>query len=176
MSARTFTVFSLPRGAAMAATVASVAAASPDVVQTQHVSPFGDFLVSSQDTKSGTIDIKGNLGFVQADLTIGVALEKDELTLTITVGEPVKLGPEKWIFNIAGNTLAQKQAPSTANLLATSLDWSCIIKCGGDQILPVVVACLPSLITGPQGFIACVVGQLSAKSSDIVKCIVSSCL
>jgi hypothetical protein len=173
MSARTFTAVSLPKSANMGR---AMIAGKDDVVETHHVSPLGDLIISAQNPKSGTVDIKGNLGFVEVDLTIGVAIANNAVTVTITVREPVKLGPAEWVFDVTGNTLTRRQAPSTATLMAASFDWSCILKCGGDQILPIITGCLASLVGGPQAFVTCVVAQLGANSSNIVKCIVASCL
>jgi hypothetical protein len=147
-----------------------------DLIETHHVSALGDLLVSTQNPKSGTVDIKGNLGLIEVDLTIGVGVANNAVTLTIQVREPVKIGPEEWIFDITGSSLTRRTAPSTATLIAASLDWSCILKCGGDKILPLLISCLPSLIGGPQAFIACVISQLAGNSSEIAKCIATTCL
>jgi hypothetical protein len=159
-----------------AAPPAAVAAAEADLIETHHVSAFGDLLVSSQHPRSGTVDIKGNLGFVEVDLTIGVAVANNSIVLTIEVREPVKLGPEQWTFDISGSTLTRRTAPSTAALMAASFDWSCVLKCGSDKILPIIVSCLGSLASGPRVFVSCVIGQLAGNSGDIAKCIATTCL
>jgi hypothetical protein len=179
ITSRTFTSISLPPSARLgAAAAAGMAAAEVEtgLIEMHHVSAFGDMLTSTQNPGEGTVDIKGNLGFIEVDLTIGIAATSSAITLSITVREPVKLGPAQWVFDITGATLTRRTAPSTAALMAASVDWSCILKCGGDKILPILIACLPSLIGGPQAFVACALAQLAGNSSDIVKCIATSCL
>jgi len=177
ITSRAFSSVSLPvQRRVMAAADAATAAAAASLIETHHVSAFGDLLVSTQNPNSGTVNIKGNLGFIEADLTIGVAFANGAVTLTITVKEPVKLGPAEWVFDVTGSSLTRRTAPSTAALMAASFDWSCVLKCGGDKILPVLISCLPSLVGGPQAFVACAISQLASNSSDIVKCIATSCL
>jgi hypothetical protein len=176
LSSRTFTPVPLASLSRIAVASAAVAEGGSDVIQTYHSSAFGDQLVSSQNPRTGTVDIKGNLGFIEVDLTIGVAVTNNAVTVSVEVREPVKVGPQQWTFNITGATLTRQTAPSTSALMASSFDWSCILKCGGDKILPILVGCLPSLIGGPQAFISCAIGKLAGNSSDIVKCIVSGCL
>jgi len=162
-------------GATAAADV-TAAAVEAGLIETHHISAFGDLLVSTQKPDSGTIDIKGNLGFIEIDLTIGVAVANGAVTLTITLKEPVKLGPAEWVFDVTGSSLTRRTAPSTAALMAASFDWSCVLKCGGDKILPILITCLPSLFGGPKAFVACAITQLASNSSDIAKCIATSCL
>lgn len=176
LSSRTFTSISLPsRLTVAAAPAAAVAAAEPDLIETHHVSAFGDLLISSQHPRSGTVDIKGNLGFIEVDLTIGIVVA-NSVILTIEVREPIKLGPAQWTFDISGSTLTRRTAPSTAALMAASPDWSCILRCGSDKILPILMSCLPTLVSGPQAFVSCAIGQLAGNSSDIARCIVTTCL
>jgi hypothetical protein len=174
VGSRTFTSFSLPARSRLAMAAADTGAAG--LIETHHVSALGDLLVSTQNPNTGTVDIKGNLGFVEVDLTIGLAVANGAVTVTITVREPVKLGPAEWTFDITGSTLTRRTAPSTAALMASSFDWSCILKCGGEKILPILIACLSSLVGGPQAFVACALAQLAGNTSDIVKCIATSCL
>jgi hypothetical protein len=176
---RTFSSVSLPARRRMGYTAAAdVAAAAVEagLIETHHVSAFGDLLVSTQNPGSGTVDIKGNLGFIEVDLTIGVAVADGAVTLTITVKEPVKLGPAEWVFDVTGTSLTRRTAPSTVALMAASFDWSCVLKCGGDKILPILITCLPSLVGGPKAFVACAISQLASNSGDIAKCIATSCL
>lgn len=177
MGGRTFTAVPV-LGASMATMSAAMAAAAAprSAIETQHVSAFGDMLVSKQTPGAGTVDIKGNLGFVSVDLTISIAVNGSAITVGIEVREPIKLPKTEWVFGAVGNSLVLASGQSTAGLMAASFDWSCVLKCGGDQITPVLVKCLPSLLGGPQAFVTCVIGQLAANSGEIAKCIASGCL
>jgi hypothetical protein len=164
----------------------SLAPAAADTHQVIHMSASGDQVLSTSFVKAdgqGNVEISGQIGLISVDLKIGVAINDTDLTLTLQLIQPIQIGPLQWTFQIAGRALHPMNAPAIAPMVAQNNTILCILQCAGDQILPILTACLFQglfgLVGGPAGaaaaLIQCVISKLADNAGPIAQCIATKC-
>jgi hypothetical protein len=146
----------------------------------------GTFLATSSIADlRGDVTLTGSIGPlpVELHLTIKVDPAAGTVSVTLEVDKPIQLGPFTWIFKLGGTAKDAKGnligaqsitlSPDTPAFEATGIGshFLCFLKCAGLAIVPILLECLPSLVGGPQGFIACVVGKAGSGAASIAACV-----
>jgi hypothetical protein len=199
VSSRSLTSVSTEAANALGATAAGLTAeavsASPAFHQL-HFTTAGDLLASSSFAagSSGDVTLSGSIGAIPYELHIHVALEEAVVSLTLTLTKPLQLGPYTWRFHLGGvirnnadeivGAATITPAPdldavdaSGAAATMAGFKFLCVLKCGGITFLPILIKCLPALISGgPAGFIACITASLGTGAAGVAACVAEKCL
>lgn len=135
--------------------------------------------VTDSTPDSITLHLEGTLGAIpyNFDLAFTLDLTNEQLVVTFDVTQPVTYHGS-WTFKLHPLSLGNPALPryTGASLVAASLPEvggaiGCILKCLGPQVITIVLECLPSLITGKQAFLACLVEQAQASLPGVMQCI-----
>lgn len=139
--------------------------------------------VTATTPDSATLHAEGTIGAVpfNFDLTFGLDLPNERLAVTLAVKQPVAY-QGSWTFKLHPLALASAAAAGSpahytgASLVDASLPEmggiiGCVVKCLGPQVIAIVLECLPSLISGKQAFLACLIQQAQASLPNAVQCI-----
>jgi hypothetical protein len=170
----------------------AVAGKSPDQAQASglqtyfHLTPEGDSLATTSfvDGSTGDIVVRGTIFGFPYELHLRVALQGQQIEVTLHLTKPIEIGPYTWRFDLGGvqkdavgNVIGATTITPAADFKPMGLDWWCAVKCGGATILPTLVVCLPALAGGPAGYIACVTAKLGAgDAAAIATCIAKKCI
>jgi hypothetical protein len=175
---------------ALAARVPATAQAASQVQTYFHFDQEGRVLAAATSAVGGEGDttIRGNLGPFPFELHVHLQLQNDVIQLTLELSKPIHVGPYTWQFKLHGLTRdAQGQIVGATSVEvdpdfdpsivdAQGLNWWCVLKCGGLQILPTLALCLPTLAGGPAAYVACVVAKVgAADAAGIAKCVAEKC-
>lgn len=181
-------LYAASKAAGAAAKGLATAFATGGGLQTHfQVTATGDTLASSSfaSGSSGDIVVRGNIGGIPYELHINVALDGEEVAVTLHLKKPIEIGPYTWRFKLrgilrgAGGDImsASGITPSSGDVQAAGIGWWCAVKCGGATILPTLLVCLPALAGGPAPYVACVTGKLGAgDAAKIALCIATKCV
>lgn len=164
----------------------SITAPQTSSVSQLHIGPDGGFFLTTPSVSDlqGSVVLSGTIGSFPVELRITVQLANDTVTVTLEVDKPIKLGPFTWTHKLGGIARDGKQTIVGAQSISLSPETEafpaagfgshllCILKCAGLAILPILVSCLPSFATGPQAFIACVIGKAGTAAAAIATCFV----
>ncbi|MGH7140585.1 MAG: hypothetical protein ACREHD_33045 [Pirellulales bacterium] len=163
---------------------------SPGLARAQHrqflqVSPAEMVAtgVTGTTPDSVTLHLQGTIGAIpyDFDLTFALDLSNDQLVVTLDVSQPVAY-QGSWTFQLhpwplaAGGPAGTPKRYGSASLVGASLPElggviGCVIKCLGPQVIVIVLECLPSLLTGKEAFLACLVQQAQSSLPNVVQCI-----
>jgi hypothetical protein len=78
--------------------------------------------------------------------------------------------------SLAGGAGSAAASAGASASMAMGLNWWCVLRCGGVQILGTLAACLPALVGGPKAYIACVVGKVGmGDAAAIARCVADKC-
>lgn len=140
--------------------------------------------VTSATPDSITLHLEGTIGGVpyNLDLVFTLDLANHQLVVTLKMTQPIPY-EGSWTFTLHSLSFTGEprsgEAPAVytgASLVSASLPnlggvIGAIIKCLGPQVIGIVLECLPSLVTGKQAFLACVIQQAEAALPNVVQCI-----
>jgi hypothetical protein len=149
-------------------------------VSSMHVTASGDVLASSSATagNNGDVILHGTIGAFPCALQVHFKLVGALATLELLVTQPFVLGPITWRFELLGLVIDTAANIVTASSVAAAVDSSstesrAMLREGqigawrflnrvGDLVFPTLTECLPSLIGGPDAYVACVVSRIAA--------------
>lgn len=159
---------------------------SPKIAAAQHrqffqVSPAELIAtgVTGSTPDSITLHLEGTLAAIayNFDLTFALDLANEQVVATLDVSQPVAY-QGSWTFKLHPLSLsdAMPKRYASASLVAASLPElggaiGCVIKCLGPQVIVIVLGCLPSLITGKEAFLTCLVQQAQSSLPGVMQCI-----
>jgi hypothetical protein len=157
-------------------------ATAPENTVVHTTSGGGVFLTtSSAGGLQGDVTLTGSIGPLPVELHMTVRVDPAAATVTVTLEliKPIHLPPYTWTFKLGGvardankNLIGAQSltlSPDTPAFEAAGIGshFLCFLKCAGLAILPILIECLPSFATGPQGFIACVVAKAGSCAASI---------
>jgi hypothetical protein len=169
-------------------------AKSEDVAATIHIMPQGGQLLTSATISDGkvVIPLSGSVAGIPYKLTITITLDlaDKQITVELDIEEPLKFD-HTWVFNLTGlipigggskgAAIAkglELAAPTNkdASVAAKGIDFLCIIGCGGGELIPILIKCLPSLALGTHAYLACLAAEAPGAAANIVQCIATKCI
>jgi hypothetical protein len=159
--------------------------------QNLHFTNSGDALASNAFAKAneGYVVLKGSIGPMVYEMHIQIVLEleKDEIVVKLEVMKPLPFGPYSWRFKLGGiikdedgkiigvsSVVPFESEIQTAS--GISLDYWCVLRCGGLEILETLIICLPSLTLSPAAYVLCVTSKCGESAAKIAICIADKCL
>lgn len=148
------------------------------------------FLVTAAASSESTGDIvlRGQIGPLPFELHLRISLEHEVITVTADLIKPFRAGPFEWKFKLNGivrdksgaitgaMSVAPLESTMPESVASLGLNWWCVLRCGGLALLPILVACLPSLGGGIGAYVACVTAKAGAAAAAIAKCIATKCM
>jgi hypothetical protein len=174
------------QSAGSAIMAAAQAPAGAVALSHMHVTATGGQLYSTAVVTGDQIRIplRGSIFGIPYDLELLITLDLKggQVKVKLVVREPIKFEHE-WVFKlrdlvaVGGGFFASGiELELAASVAAKGIDFLCIIKCGGMKILPVLLECLPTLIGGPQAYLACVAAKAGTIAAQIAECIATNCI
>jgi hypothetical protein len=169
---------------ALAAKVAAAAIPS-DTIEQLHVTPEGDLLHTSSFSigSDGEVFLHGSIGPFPYEMHLKVKLHDAKVDVTLEVDKPIQVPPFTWTFDLtgiikdaSGNIVGASGVVPSATVSAAGLSFPCVLSCGGTAILGILVKCLPSLVGGMPGFVACVTASAGSGAAGIATCIATKCI
>jgi hypothetical protein len=180
---RVLSLIDLSRQALHAARGKSAATAESGAVSSVHVTTGGDVLVSSSASagNEGDVVLRGTIGAFPCALHLHLSLSGALAALELSVSQPFVLGPILWRFELLGPISDTANNIVSASSIAAAVEsisgkggkgdamvreahigaWRFLNRVG-DQVLPTLTHCLPSLAAGSDAFVACVAARLGA--------------
>ena len=161
-------------------------AATPENTVVHTTSDGGVFVTTATaGGLQGDVTLTGSIGPLPVELHVTVKVDPAAATVTVTLEliKPIHLPPYTWTFKLGGVARDENKNLIGAQSLTLSPDtpvfeaagigshFVCFLKCAGLAILPILIECLPSFATGPQGFIACVVAKAGSGAASIAACV-----
>jgi hypothetical protein len=156
-----------------------------------HMVSDGAMLISTSQVvaNQGHLVLTGSIGPLPYEIDLDFSLDGSTITVTLQVKKPIPLGPYTWTYHLGGLTVdaagkvvsATSVVPVDLNTpasvaVASGINWLCVLKCGGTTILPILIQCLPSLVGGAGGYIACVIASAGSAAASIAACIAKDCV
>jgi hypothetical protein len=152
-------------------------------VSSVHVTAAGDVLVSSSASagNEGDVALRGTIGAFPCALHLHLRLVGALATLELSVSQPFVLGPIAWRFELLAPVADTANNIVSASSVAAALEsgsggggamvreahlgaWRFLNR-AGDQVLPTLIQCLPSLAAGSDAYVACVVVRLGTHDA-----------
>ncbi|HEX4124214.1 MAG TPA: hypothetical protein VHY37_05755 [Tepidisphaeraceae bacterium] len=160
------------------------------VTSSVHVTAGGDSLVSSSATagNEGDVILRGTIAAFPVALRLRLTLAGAVVGLELSVSQPFMLGPIAWRFELLGpvsdtasnivSAAAVAAAVGEAGCPANPPDRAMVAEAQlgawrflnrvGNQVLPTLAQCLPSLAAGADAYVACVVARLGTHDAAII--------
>ncbi len=156
-----------------------------------HLTPGGGLLATHVSTLANgqgcTVHFEGSIGPIpyKGDITVEIDVGKHEIRVKLHLDLPFPFDHE-WIYKMHGlaqipggglavSSLSLDTSRMAAVSINPSLNWWCVLKCGGLGILGILIKCLPSLTGGIPAYVACVTSQAGAGAAGIAVCIAQKC-
>jgi hypothetical protein len=172
------------RAGARAALAGALGADAPDGASADSLAFTADgnlFLTSAQPNGAAAIGTgqEGQaMALVMTVPTTPADLEGDgptRVTVSLSMTAPQQGGVDI-VFDVNANGAAVVEAKPHGDVTGLSLStvW-CIAKAGGSSILPAIVSALPSLVMGPEAFLAAIVAKLPQAMVGTATKVASGC-
>jgi hypothetical protein len=165
---------------------------APEVANQVHLTAAGDVLTTSASAVDGEgkVVLHGSIGPIPYDFSLKIGVKDIKIEVEFDVNKPIDMPPYTWTFVLGG--VKKDSAGAVIGARDIRLDHEaspaflqagepkaaaarpvlCILKCGGLAILPILLKCLPTLVGGPQAFIACVIASAGEGAAAIAACFV----